>query len=106
MNALYRRTFRAVRKFITSFCGPVVILALIGLAPANADMIAAWGYDGQGQVSNAPTGAGFTAIAGGDFNGYALQAQVVPEPSSIVMLGMGAVGIMGYGWRKRKQARA
>jgi hypothetical protein len=32
-------------------------------------------------------------------------AQVVPEPSSIVLFGMGAIGLFGYGWRrKRKQA--
>ncbi len=30
---------------------------------------------------------------------------VIPEPSSIVLFGIGAVGLLGYGWRrKRKQA--
>jgi hypothetical protein len=34
-----------------------------------------------------------------------LNLTVIPEPSSIVLFGMGAVGLIGYGWRwKRKQA--
>jgi len=34
-----------------------------------------------------------------------LTTEVVPEPSSIVLLITGAIGLIGYGWRrKRKQA--
>ncbi len=44
----------------------VVVLGAVGLAaPARADGITAWGYDSYGEVSNAPTGTGYTAIAGG-----------------------------------------
>jgi hypothetical protein len=48
-----------------------VLLACLGLfgpalaAPARAGMIAAWGYDMYGQVTDTPTGTDFTAIAGG-----------------------------------------
>jgi hypothetical protein len=31
---------------------------------------------------------------------------VTPEPSSIVLIGLGSIGLLGYGWRRRKQAVA
>jgi len=33
----------------------------------------------------------------------AYQSQVVPEPSAFVLLGMGAFGLLVYGWRRRKR---
>ncbi|MHB1158673.1 MAG: hypothetical protein ACYC26_17760, partial [Phycisphaerales bacterium] len=55
-----------------------VVVALTSVAAmtvsVNADSIAAWGNDVYGQVSNAPTGTGYTTIAGGDYSGYALRA--------------------------------
>ena len=72
-----------------------------------AGAIAAWGSNYFGDVSQAPTGSGFTAIAGGNFTGYALMTVVaaptaVPEPSTIISATIASVMGLGYGWRRRK----
>jgi alpha-tubulin suppressor-like RCC1 family protein len=57
------------------------VVLVAGVArPARADVeirtgsITAWGYDYYGDVSGAPTGADFIAIAAGTHTGYALRA--------------------------------
>src|SRR5262249_12924591 len=34
------------------------------------------------------------------------QVPTVPEPSSLTLLGIGTISLLGYGWRRRKQAAA
>ena len=31
-------------------------------------------------------------------------ATAAPEPASLTLLGLGALGLLGYGWRRRQQA--
>jgi hypothetical protein len=30
----------------------------------------------------------------------------VPEPSTLTLLGLGSLGLLGYGWRRRNRAAA
>jgi len=58
----------------------------------------------------APQVSGSNVVwSGYDGNDYeiflatASESSVVPEPSSIVLCGMGIVTMCGYGWRRRKR---
>jgi hypothetical protein len=64
-----------------------LICLLMYVQPVNAGMVVAWGDNYDGEVSNAPTGTGFTAIAAGWDTGYAL----TPEPCTLLLLCLGAL---------------
>ena len=39
----------------------------------------------------------------GPFNGaFSLSGQAVPEPATFTLLGLGALGLIGYRWRRRR----
>lgn len=68
--------------------------------------------DGSGTISLSDSGTATittASLAAGSYrlsisNTSSVNATVVPEPSSWVMLSMGVVGLMGYGWRRRRLA--
>jgi hypothetical protein len=50
------------------------------------------------------TASSGTNLTGADFGNF--QGSAVPEPVSLSLLGIGSLSLLGYGWRRRKQAVA
>jgi hypothetical protein len=49
---------------------------------------------------------GKVVVSIGDVQVPSPAASAAPEPASVMLLGIGALGLLGYGWRRRKQATA
>lgn len=60
------------------------------------------GYSGQSPAPSFTVFFGGGAVAGGDFS--ATYTYIVPEPSTLALLAVGAAGMLGCLWRRRKLA--
>jgi hypothetical protein len=62
-------------------------------------------FNGLGEVLPTSLGSlGFSRISDTGTFTATLGTPAAPEPTSLTLLGIGAVGIIGYGWRRRKRA--
>jgi hypothetical protein len=95
--------------------------AASGVNPAissNPSFLTAWGLlfskgAGELEVNIFGNGLGdyafYTGLNGGIYpiqspTGGTLTVAPTPEPASLTLLGLGSLGLLGYGWRRRKQA--
>jgi len=46
----------------------------------------------------------YMALATADDSDHVVVALGVPEPSTLVLLGVGAISLLGFAWRRRKRA--
>ena len=89
--------------------GYVVLGALVGASSPATETTETVTDSSQTVATTSPASAGGAAATGGgaSFGGTgsiaeALPAAAVPEPSTFVLLGVAAVGLLGYVWRRRK----
>jgi len=82
----------------------VAVGAKLDLGFSGSDTVGSLYLDGLPAAAGTwgATGSGATNIDNVHFSG-AGQLNVVPEPSALVLLGVGVVGLLGFAWRRRKR---
>jgi len=80
-------------------------LEVTGSLAAGTYTIASYGGTLSGQFTALNIPAGDT-ISYGTRSDSSITLSVVPEPSTFMLLGVGAIGLIAYGWRRHGSARA
>jgi autotransporter-associated beta strand protein len=73
---------------------------MAGFAPGTYNLIDAQSISGSLGTSTSGTIDGLPATIAVQGNDVVLT--VVPEPGTLTLLGVGAIGLLGYGWRRKK----
>ena len=77
-----------------------------GFRPGNYTLVNAGSISGLGSnISGSIDGLPATLSVQGSGNNQDLVLNVTPEPSTFAMLAAGAIGLVGYGWRRRRTTR-
>lgn len=94
----------SAHAFIDLFRGGTVR----GVAISNADFSNTFSFATSGPVFNVPDGFTVNSAQGNIVDNRFVGAQqtIIPEPSSLALLGVGAIGLAGAGWRRKRIGQA
>jgi PEP-CTERM motif len=75
-----------------------------GLPPSPGTLYLSNPFDKRLDIYATDPGTGQEVVVAQSFHRYLVEAASVPEPSSLLLLGVGAAGAAGYGWRRKRAA--
>jgi hypothetical protein len=84
---------------LASSYNPAFVTASGGVPQAEAALFAALN-DGKAYFN-----IHSTQFPAGEIRGFLAGQPAIPEPSTVCLLGMGAVGLLGFAWRRKRQAK-
>src|SRR5208282_5329232 len=83
-------------SLVPGFVGPGIAVSGSNLFVVNQSTDAIDEYTTSGEVVN-------TSLVSGVDGPVGIAVIDAPEPSSLALLGAGAIGLLGYAWRRRKR---
>jgi hypothetical protein len=77
---------------------------------ANGDTSASWNFNNTQRanfaMSSQTVPTTWTSFPNQFVGAMEINGTPVPEPSTLTLFGLGSLGLLGFGWRRRKQASA